>query len=122
MPAGLPVLRVDGNLLSMALDNLLSNALKHAAAGRWLRVTAALAGDGREVVIEVADRGEGITQAEQAELFEPFRRGRAAVDSQLPGSGLGLSLVRGAVEAHGGRVTLNSQPGQGSAFALHIPL
>jgi signal transduction histidine kinase len=116
----LPGVPGDPRMLRIAVDNLLSNAAKHAAGGHWIRVSAE--SSGREVHIRVEDRGPGIEADEQASLFEPFCRGRAAEDAQIPGSGLGLSLIRGTAEAHGGRVTLDSAPGRGSAFTIHLPL
>jgi signal transduction histidine kinase len=75
----------------------------------------------RTVVVEVSDRGPGIDRAEQPRLFEPFFRGRLAREAQVPGSGLGLAVVRRIVEAHGGTVHLESQPGQGSTFRITLP-
>ena len=118
----LPKWEGDANLLRTAVDNLLSNALKHAVDGRWARVSAVHDRDANEVRIAVADRGPGVPAAERQEIFEPFRRGRVAMEEQLPGSGLGLSLVRGAAEAHGGSVTVESEPGRGSVFTLHLPV
>jgi signal transduction histidine kinase len=118
----LPPVSGDAALLRTAFDNLLDNAGKHAGGGRWIRVSAASSAAGREVRIGVEDRGAGIDPADQAEIFEPFCRGRAAVEAQIPGSGLGLSLVRSAAEAHRGTVTLVSQPGRGSTFTLHLPV
>jgi two-component system, OmpR family, sensor histidine kinase SenX3 len=118
----LPPVWGDPKLLRTALDNLLSNAGKHASAGRWMRVSAVHNPSGKEVLISVEDRGAGIEPAGQAEVFEPFCRGRAAIEAQTPGSGLGLSLVRGAVEAHRGTVTLASVPGRGCTFTMHLPV
>lgn len=117
----LPALQGDAGLLRTALDNLLSNAQKHAGRGHWIRVSACYSTQEREVTISVEDRGSGIDPADQADIFEPFCRGRAALEAQIPGSGLGLSLVRGAAEAHRGSVTLESEPGHGSIFTLHLP-
>ncbi len=118
----LPPVSGDARLLRMAFDNLLNNAQKHAAAGHWIRVSAAYSAAEREVRISVEDRGGGIDPADQAEIFEPFCRGQAAVAAQIPGSGLGLSLVRSAAEAHRGSVTLVSAPGGGSTFTMHLPV
>ena len=118
--AELPPIEGDEKLLRTAFDNLLDNALKHAGAGRWIRVTTQHAT--KEVLVCVEDRGAGIHPSDQASIFEPFARGRAAVEAQVPGSGLGLSLVRSAAEAHHGTITLVSEPGQGSTFTLHLPL
>ena len=122
LSADLPPVVGDVNLLRTAFDNLLSNALKHAHAGHWIRVGAQHDVSEKEVRISVEDRGAGIDADDQAEIFEPFSRGRAAVQAQLPGSGLGLSLVRSAAKEHRGRVTLVSEPGRGSTFTLHLPL
>ena len=109
-------------LLRTAFDNLLSNALKHAHGGCWIRVTAVYSAEEKEVRIGVEDRGVGIDPLDQAAIFEPFCRGRTAVEAQIPGSGLGLSLVRSAAEAHRGSVTLVSEPGRGSTFTMHLPV
>jgi len=119
--ADMPKILGDEALLRTAIDNLLRNAQKHARAGRWIRIGAALGAGNKEVRISVEDHGPGIDEVEQAEIFEPFYRGRAAVEAQTPGSGLGLSLVRGAAEACGGRVTVAARPGGGSIFTIHIP-
>jgi len=120
--ADLPPVEGDAPLLRTAIDNLLNNAQKHAAGGHWIRVSAEYGRAEKEVRISVEDRGGGIEPADQAEIFEPFSRGRAAVEAQIPGSGLGLSLVRSAAEAHRGSVTLVSERGRGSIFTLHLPV
>jgi two-component system sensor histidine kinase SenX3 len=118
----LPPLSGDAKLLRTAVDNLLDNAGKHAATGRWIRVTTRYSSAEKEVQVAVEDRGAGIEPADEHEIFEPFSRGRAAVETHAPGSGLGLSLVRSAVQAHRGDVTLASEPGRGSTFTLHLPV
>ena len=120
--AHLPTIYGDANLLRIAIDNLLSNAEKYAEGGRWIGVSASYSAAAKEVLIRVEDRGPGIASGEQSGIFEPFFRGHAAVDAQIPGSGIGLSLVRSAAEAHRGSVTLVSEPGRGSAFTLHLPV
>jgi signal transduction histidine kinase len=69
----------------------------------------------------VSDRGRGIPAEELSHIFEPFYRGRFAVDQQIHGNGLGLSLVKRIVEAHGGRITVKSAPEQGSTFTIALP-
>jgi two-component system sensor histidine kinase SenX3 len=118
----LPAVSGDSNLLRTAFDNLLSNAQKHANGGHWIRVSASYSVAQKEVRMVVEDHGAGIDPADQAEIFEPFCRGRSAIEAQIPGSGLGLSLVRSAAEAHRGSVTLVSEPGRGSAFTMHLPV
>jgi two-component system, OmpR family, sensor histidine kinase SenX3 len=118
----LPKIVGDAQWLRTAVENLLSNAQKYGDGGHWIRVSAIYDAPEREVRISVQDRGAGIDPADREEIFEPFCRGRAAADAQIPGSGLGLSLVRSAAEAHHGSVTLVSEPGRGSTFTLHLPV
>jgi two-component system sensor histidine kinase BaeS len=75
----------------------------------------------RKVRITVEDRGPGIPASELPHLFEPFFRGAEAVSSQTRGSGLGLSLVKRIVDAHGGTVDVKTSPGRGSAFTIVLP-
>jgi signal transduction histidine kinase len=75
---------------------------------------------GEKIVISVADHGKGIPEAEQARIFEKFYRGRASRDEVL-GTGLGLSIAKGIIEAHGGKIWVTSQPGQGSSFSFALP-
>jgi signal transduction histidine kinase len=77
---------------------------------------------GREVQIAVEDRGLGIAPADLPHVFEPFYRGAEAQSRQIRGNGLGLSIVRSIVEAHGGHVTVTSSPGKGSLFTVHLPI
>jgi signal transduction histidine kinase len=122
-PADLPAVIADEGALRRALHNLVTNALKYAAEGRWVGIGARkVAGrSGDEVLISVSDRGRGIASTDLPHLFEPFYRGRYAVERQIHGNGLGLSLVKRIAEAHGGRVTVTSAPGSGSTFTLHLP-
>ena len=69
----------------------------------------------------VADRGLGIEPAEQTRIFAPFYRAPGAIAAQIQGAGLGLSLVQRIVEAHGGRITVRSVPGEGSEFVVRLP-
>jgi two-component system sensor histidine kinase SenX3 len=119
----LPPLVGDAPSLQAAVQNLLGNAVKYAGADRWVRLRVAPAGSAtaREVHIAVDDHGPGLDADERRRIFEPFYRGRDAVANQIQGSGLGLSLVRRIVEAHGGRVELVSEPGRGSTFTLCLP-
>lgn len=120
----LPLIEADALALKRALQNLISNALKYAGAGRWLEVSAVVAATerGAELCIGVRDRGAGIDPADLPQIFEPFYRGRQAHRLQAPGSGLGLSLVRHTIEAHGGRISVESAPDHGTLFTLHLPL
>ena len=106
--------------MKQALANLVDNAIKYSGERRRLRVSARAAGD--EVLIEVADEGLGIPPAETQRIFEKFYRiGRSETQGRR-GSGVGLALVKHIVEAHGGRVTVESRVGEGSRFTLHVPV
>ena len=78
--------------------------------------------DGRDVVLRVEDRGPGIAREERERVFEPFYRGPAAERNHTPGSGLGLSLVRHVVRAHGGRVRVEAREGGGAALVVELPV
>jgi signal transduction histidine kinase len=114
-----PVMGESGSLIR-AVRNLISNAMKYGGEDRWVGISA-LAED-RCVKIAVQDHGCGIPSAELPYVFEPFFRGRSAVDGQIQGSGLGLSLVKEAAEAHGGRVDAASSEGFGSTFRIFLPV
>ncbi|MGE0816452.1 MAG: sensor histidine kinase [Vicinamibacterales bacterium] len=119
---GLPEVVGDASALLSAVENLVGNAIKYAGPDRWVRVSAAAtAAPNAEVRISVADHGAGLDAEERRRVFEPFYRGRDAVLNQVPGSGLGLSLVRRIAEAHGGRVELDTEVGRGSTFTLCVP-
>jgi signal transduction histidine kinase len=120
----LPLVLTDGPALESALKNLFENALKYAAQGKWLSVTACAAQGtkGREVQITVADRGPGIAPKDLPHIFEPFYRGQSAIAGTTSGAGLGLCLVERNLRALGGSVTVQSTPGDGTSFTLHLPV
>ena len=120
---GLPPVMADPKALGRCLQNLMTNALKYGSSGRWMGVRAQPGSgpEAGEVLITVQDRGEGIEPGEIPQIFQPFFRGNAARASQKHGTGLGLSLTKEAAEAMGGRLTVTSHPGEGSAFTLHFP-
>ncbi|MDQ3169315.1 MAG: HAMP domain-containing histidine kinase [Acidobacteriota bacterium] len=126
----LPLVPADDMLLRRGVQNLIANALKYARSGGWIGVTVDAHGRGsgagwgagrREVRISVTDRGPGVAAEDLPHIFEPFYRGRRAVAEQVQGNGLGLHLVKRIAEAHGGRVTVRSTPGEGAIFTIHIP-
>jgi signal transduction histidine kinase len=121
---GVPPILADADAIRRVLHNLIGNALKHAGDGRWVGVTVSSGqgGDRGIVLVSVADRGSGIPAGDLSHIFEPFYRGRHALDQQIRGNGLGLSLVKLVVEAHGGRVSVKSTQGQGTTFTLHLPV
>lgn len=117
MPA-LPPLEFDAVLMERALCNLLENAAKYSPPESEITLSATQAGNWLE--ISVCDRGPGLPTAEQAELFGLFRRGQR--ESNIPGVGLGLAIVRNIVEAHGGSVDATDRSGGGACFSLRLPL
>jgi two-component system, OmpR family, sensor histidine kinase SenX3 len=116
----LPPVAGDEAALRRVFQNLVGNAIKYGAEARWIGVRAAFV-DGR-VDVSVTDRGIGIAAADQAKIFDPFYRAPDVVAAQIQGAGLGLSLVKRIVEAHGGQVTLKSAPGEGSTFTVSLPV
>jgi two-component system phosphate regulon sensor histidine kinase PhoR len=117
---GLPPVRGDANSLQEVLQNLLDNALQYTPAGGKIEVSA-LCSDGR-VIVTVADTGIGIPQVEQERIFERFYRVDAARSREAGGTGLGLSIARHIMEAHGGRLWVESAVGEGSRFHFSIPI
>jgi two-component system sensor histidine kinase KdpD len=119
VPESLPAADVDFEFIQQVLKQLLDNAVKYSPPGSPLTIAAGVAGE--KIVISVADHGKGIPEAEQARIFEKFYRGRAFRDETL-GTGLGLSIAKGIIEAHGGKIWVTSQPGQGSIFSFALPV
>jgi signal transduction histidine kinase len=119
----LPLVLADAAEISRALQNLIRNAIKYGGDQRWIGIQALAqpGARGGELSITVRDSGIGIPRADLPHIFEPFYRAHEVVAAQIHGSGLGLSVVRQIVEAHGGRITVQSQPGKGSAFTLYLP-
>ncbi len=117
----LPEIMADPPALHRAIQNLIANAIKYGAAGGWIGLEASLSDRGKSMVtFTVADRGPGIAAADLPHLFEPFYRGDNSSDEQIPGSGLGLSLVQHIAEGHGGRIDVESSDA-GSRFTLQLP-
>lgn len=114
----LPALRLDPRLMRQAVTNLLTNALKYSEGNAPVEVRLGCAGD--QIVLTVRDCGIGIPEADRARIFEMFHRAPNA--EFVPGTGLGLTIVRLVVELHGGAVTFESQPGQGTCFTITLPL
>jgi signal transduction histidine kinase len=146
--AALPRVMADPSAVGRALQNLLQNALKYGGEPPRIEVTVCVAsrqrdrqfglhsrgssityvekrglvGRPKEVEISVVDNGPGISPRDLPHIFEPFYRGADAVSRQIHGSGLGLSLVQRIMQQLGGRISVTSESGQGSRFALYIPV
>jgi signal transduction histidine kinase len=115
-----PPVSGDEAALRRVLHNLIGNAIKYSGDPKWVGVTAVRAGD--RVAVTVSDRGIGIAPSDHARVFDPFFRARDVLEAQIQGAGLGLSLVRRIVEAHGGKVSLQSALGKGSSFTVSLPV
>ena len=115
----LPAVAGDEAALRRVFQNLVGNALKYGAQGRWVGLAAAA--NSGTLDVRVSDRGMGIAAADQAKIFDPFYRAPDVVAAQIQGAGLGLSLVKRIVEAHAGRIALVSAPGEGSTFIVSLP-
>jgi len=120
LPTGLPSVHADPLRLERILYNLLENAVKYSPQGGEIRVLAKPEED--RLVIGIADQGVGISLQDQAKLFGPFQRLEDSRLEGVKGAGLGLLVCRRLVEAHGGRIWLESEPGQGSTFFFTLPL
>lgn len=110
----------DERLAKQMLVNLLSNAVKYTPSGGEAAIRLQPGRDGAAVV-EVADTGVGMDQADLEKALEPFGRIDSALVSQMRGTGLGLPLVKGLIELHGGRLEIDSEPGRGTTARLHFP-
>lgn len=117
-PWPLPAISGDEDLLLLAVHNLLDNAVKFTRSGDTVEVRAFE--DGQSVVIEIADTGPGIPEEEMLHVWEELYRGQGA--RGVPGSGLGLALVRAIAERHYGSVNLRSRSGKGTVFSLRLPV
>jgi two-component system phosphate regulon sensor histidine kinase PhoR len=119
-PLGLPPVRGDARLLREVLQNLLDNAIQYTPSGGKIHVKATAGA--REAVVTVSDTGIGIPLADQERIFERFYRVDDARSREAGGTGLGLSIAKHIVEAHGGRLWVESAVGSGSRFSFTIPL
>jgi signal transduction histidine kinase len=113
----LPLVDGDAASLTRAVQNLIANAIRHGAAGKWVAIRAVA--EERSVAISVEDRGPGIAARDLPHLFEPFYRGRGA--DRVRGSGLGLTIVKQIALAHGGKVLVDKRRDGGAIFTLRLP-
>lgn len=106
----------DKNAIGQAIQNLLANSIKYSNNKKFIKITATNGGGNLRVTVE--DKGIGIEKSDLKHIFEPFFRAKSVVDEQIHGNGLGLSLVKETVEAHGGKISAESEIGKGSKFTL----
>jgi len=119
-PEGIPPIRGDASLLHDVLQNLLDNAIQYTPAGGRIKLEASVGTN--DATVTIADSGIGIPLADQERIFERFYRVDAARSREAGGTGLGLSIAKHVVEAHGGRLWVESAVGRGSKFSFSIPL
>jgi PAS domain S-box-containing protein len=118
IPEGLPEIDIDQSRIEQVLINLLSNASKFAPDSD---ISLEISADSEALQFSVTDKGIGISAEEQAKIFQPYHR--VEQDRQkFPGIGLGLTVCKQIVEAHGGKIGVTSEPGQGSTFSFRLPL
>jgi signal transduction histidine kinase len=116
----IPPVVIDAGAIGQSLSNLLDNAVKYSGDERDISIS--LRRDGDFVVISVRDHGIGIPRGEQRKIFDRFHRVSTGLVHDVKGSGLGLAIVRHIVEAHRGKVTVESRPDEGSTFSIHLPV
>jgi two-component system, cell cycle sensor histidine kinase PleC len=119
LPDDLPAVRADATRVRQIMFNLVTNAIKFSVPGGTVRISAAVAADGR-LLIGIADTGQGISADDLPRVMLPFERG-AAPGREVVGVGLGLPLVRHLVALHGGELLLESTPGQGTTASFSLP-
>lgn len=120
MPEPLPPIQADELRLQQVLTNLLNNAIKFSVAGSEVNVTARV--EAAELLFTVADHGKGIAPEDHQRIFERFYQSEAGARARAGGYGLGLSIAKLIVEQHGGRIWVESIPGEGAAFSFSMPL
>ena len=117
VPPDLPLVPLDGVLIQQVLINLVENAVKFTRPGARIALTATASA--REMLVEVADRGPGIAAGDEQHIFDKFYRGHSV---QGGGVGLGLTICRGIIEAHGGRIWAENRLGGGASLRFTLPL
>jgi signal transduction histidine kinase len=114
-----PRLKGDPLRLAQLMDNLVSNAIKFTPQGG--RVSVKTSAENGSTLLEVTDSGSGISEADQLQLFNPFFRTRSATAQAIPGTGLGLTITKAIVAAHGGSIAVRSAVGRGTTFNVVLP-
>ncbi|MBN1935362.1 MAG: PAS domain S-box protein, partial [Anaerolineae bacterium] len=118
-PADFPVIQADHERLRQVLTNLVSNALKYSPDGGRIMVSGRF--DDESVYVAVTDQGIGIPAGEREHIFDRFYRVESALSRRTQGAGLGLYLAKSVIDAHGGRIWVDSEPGKGSTFVFTLP-
>jgi two-component system phosphate regulon sensor histidine kinase PhoR len=119
VPAEGPMVKADREALAQALWNLLDNAVKYSGDSPVVHIEVEA---GNPVAIRVGDQGFGILPSERNRILRKFVRGSSAKASGVKGTGIGLAMVKHIVDAHGGKVLVESEPGKGSTFTILLPL
>lgn len=119
IPDDLPPVLVDYDAIDRVLSNLLENVQRHTPPGTTVRIQAW--SEGERVAVRVADDGPGIWPADLPHLFDKFYRGRSSGEGRARGSGLGLAVVKGLIEAHGETIVVDSRRGAGTSFTFRLP-
>lgn len=122
VPADLPPVFADYNQLRRVLTNLVVNAAQYSPPETAIVVRATVGDEENALDVEVIDHGPGIPQEEHSLIFEKFYRGASHYRNRRHGTGLGLAICRAIVEAHGGKISVSSEPGSGSTFRFSLPL
>ncbi|HUX86795.1 MAG TPA: HAMP domain-containing sensor histidine kinase [Chloroflexota bacterium] len=120
LPTTLPTVHGDGERIRQVLDNLLSNAIKYSPEGGEVKLAARV--DGEQVLVAVSDHGIGLPRERLSRLFEKFYRVDSHLTHRVRGSGLGLAIAKYIVDAHGGRIWVESELGKGSTFSFTLPI
>ncbi|HUK90328.1 MAG TPA: ATP-binding protein, partial [Blastocatellia bacterium] len=115
----MPLVKIDVRQIAEALTNLIENAAKYSKSGGAIRLGARL--DAGSLMVSVSDEGPGIGRDDISRVFDKFYRGAPAVAGPSAGTGMGLAIARGIVQAHGGSIGVRSMPGQGATFEFSIP-
>jgi signal transduction histidine kinase len=121
LPESLPLVEADPLRLEQVLSNLVDNALKYGS-GPGTKVVISARRENYELVIQVRDNGPGIPLTDQPHIFERFYRVHKDRSRDAGGTGIGLSIVKHTIQAHGGRVEVESLPGAGATFTVSLPL
>jgi len=120
-PADLPLVEADRDRIEQVLTNIISNAVKYSPDGGPVRIRGRR--DNGQVLVSVTDAGLGMTEAQMGQLFQRYHRVESDAAKRIRGTGLGLYLTKGLVDAHGGRIWAHSPgPGQGSTFSFVLPI